>query len=237
MSHELRTPLNAIMGFSQLLQLNLESRPTEESKENARMIYKAGEHLLHLVNDALDLSAIESGKIQLYLERFLILGTICDLINLSQPLAKKYLVQLDDEVDGSDLLIYADKTRFKQALLNLISNAIKYNQINGTVHLKIRELPGQLARISVIDTGPGIESHKFDNIFEPFHRVKPEDSPIEGAGIGLTITRQVVESMNGKVSVESVPGKGSCFSIDLPLGQPPSQDIQALQLDEKSETR
>ena len=220
MSHELRTPLNAIMGFSQLLQLDPESISAEEAEDSVGLIYQAGEHLLHLVNDVLDLSTIESGDIKISPETFPAQGPVNDLITLSQPLAQKHQVKCIKQIDDADhLFLYADKTRFKQALLNLISNAIKYNTPGGTVRLEMQTLPDSQVRISVIDTGLGIENCKQDRIFEAFHREELQDTSIEGAGIGLTITRQIVESMNGKISVESVPGKGSCFSIDLPQGQ------------------
>ena len=236
MSHELRTPLNAIMGFSQLLQLSSESMLAEETEEHVGMIYQAGEHLLHLVNDVLDLSAIESGKMQIFPETFLAQDPINDLIKLSQPLAQKHQVDLLNLIDDSDLLLDADRTRFKQALLNLITNAIKYNTLGGTVRLKMQALSDKQVRISVTDTGPGIESYKLDRIFEAFHREELRDTTIEGTGIGLTITQQIVELMDGKVSVESTPGKGSCFSIDLPRGKP-LQEIPALKLDEKAGER
>ena len=220
MSHELRTPLNAIMGFSQLLQFDPESMSTREIEDNASLIYQAGEHLLHLVNDVLDLSTIESGEIQISPETFPAQDPVNDLLNLSQPLAQKRQIKLVSRIDDADsLFLYADKTRFKQALLNLISNAIKYNSPGGTVRLEIQALPDNQVRISVIDTGPGIESHKLERIFDAFHREELKDTSIEGAGIGLTITRQIVQSMNGKISVESVPGKGSSFFIDLPRGE------------------
>jgi signal transduction histidine kinase len=182
--------------------------------------------LLNLVNDILDLSAIESAKTQLAPETFSAQDTVNDLIKLSQPLAQKHQVTLINQIDDANsLLLYADETRFKQALLNLISNAIKYNILGGTVRLEMQALSDNQVRISVIDTGPGIENHKLESIFEAFHREKLKDASIEGAGIGLTITRKIVESMNGKISVESIPGKGSCFSIDLPNGK--KQDISS----------
>ena len=234
MSHELRTPLNAIMGFSQLLQLDPGSRPAKESEENARLIYQAGKHLLQLVNDILDLSTIESGKVPLNLETFSPQGPINDLMGLFRPLAQKYQVKLVNQInDADDWLLYADKTRFKQALLNLISNGIKYNKPGGMVSLEMKALPGNQVRISISDTGRGIEGDKLDRIFEAFHREALNDVSVEGAGIGLTITRQLVKLMNGKITVKSIPDKGSCFSIDLPRDKQ-SQDIQAIESDKSN---
>jgi signal transduction histidine kinase/NO-binding membrane sensor protein with MHYT domain len=217
MSHEFRTPLNAIIGFSQLLQLDPGSRSAKETKENALLIYQAGKHLLQLVNDILDLSAIESGKVPINLETFSPQGSLNELMGMFRPLAQNYQVKLINQVsDEDELFLYADKIRFKQALLNLISNGIKYNKPGGTVTLEMKALPGNQIRISILDTGRGIENDKLEQIFEAFHREMVHEFSIEGAGIGLTITRQLVELMNGKITVESTPGIGSCFSIDLP---------------------
>jgi len=229
MSHEFRTPLNAIIGFSQLLQLDPRSRPAKETEENALLIYQAGKHLLQLVNDILDLSTIESGKVPLNLETFSPQSPINELMGMFRPLAQKYQVKLINKIsDENDWLLYADKTRFKQALLNLISNGIKYNKPGGTVTLEMKALSENQIRISISDTGRGIENDKLDQIFEAFHREMVHEFSIEGAGIGLTITRQLAELMNGKVTVESTPGEGSCFSIDLPLSKQP-QSTQALE--------
>ena len=184
MSHELRTPLNAIMGFSQLLQLDPGSRTAQDSEENARLIYQAGKHLLHLVNDILDLSTIEAGKVPLNLETFSPQGPINDLVDMFRPLAQSYQVKLISQIsDEDELFIYADKTRFKQALLNLISNGIKYNKPGGTVTLEMQALPGNQVRISILDTGRGIENGKLEQIFEAFHREMLHDVSV-GRGCG-----------------------------------------------------
>ena len=225
MSHELRTPLNAILGFSQLIKLNPGSERTMESKESAQHIYQAGQHLLNLVNDALDLSSIESGKLPLSIESFPLSYQVNELLELMGPLAKQYEVQLVNQInDQKNVWVSADKTRFKQALLNLLTNGIKYNHPGGTVSLRAQSPTDGKVRISVADNGRGIPKDHLDRIFEPFHRIKLDDATVLGAGIGLTITRQLVERMDGSISVESTPGEGSCFSIDLPRGDPTESD-------------
>jgi PAS domain S-box-containing protein len=213
MSHELRTPMNAILGFSQLMEYG--PPLPEEHKTNTREIIKAGNHLLELINEVLDLAKIESGQIDLLLEPVAIYPLVEDCLNLMHPLAEKQDIQLYQS-GLKDVAVRADRIRLKQVLLNLLSNAVKYNRRGGSVKLEARlEGSGRL-RILVSDTGMGIPAAQLPDLFQPFNRLNAEHSSIEGAGIGLTITRRIVEMMGGSVDVKSEINVGSTFWIELP---------------------
>ncbi|TCS71170.1 PAS domain S-box-containing protein [Sulfuritortus calidifontis] len=218
MSHELRTPLNAILGFSELMldEPNL----TAEQQDNVREIFSSGEHLLKLINDVLDLSRIEAGRMQLAIERVQLQDIIEACRHMIEPLARKNGIILSFELDDCRrTLVLADRTRLLQALLNLASNAIKYNHAGGTVTLACERRAGRL-RLSVKDTGPGISPEKQRDLFSPFSRLGKEFSNIEGSGIGLALTKQLVELMDGELGFSSSPGQGSVFWLDLPyLGE------------------
>lgn len=214
MSHELRTPMNAILGFSQLMEYD--ATLPDEHQDNVREILKAGHHLLELINEVLDLSKVESGHIDLSLEPVEVCSIVEDCLGLIGTLADKRAIRLSH----SGLLgamVRADRTRLKQALLNLLANAIKYNREGGRVSLDVRPEGVDRLRIQVTDTGPGIPAGRLEEMFLPFNRLDAEHSDIEGTGIGLTITRRIVEMMGGEVGVESEVGVGSTFWIELPL--------------------
>lgn len=213
MSHELRTPLNAILGFSQLLELD--DRVPTEQQDNAKQILQAGDHLLNLINEVLDLAKVESGHIDLTLEPVALQPVLQECLSLVEALAYKHDVRLDLS-DIQTAAVCADKTRLKQVILNLLSNAIKYNYKGGKVILELQKKSPALIRIQVSDTGPGIPTERQTELFQPFNRLDAENSNIEGTGIGLTLTQCIVEKMGGKVGVKSTVGKGSRFWIDLP---------------------
>jgi len=214
MSHELRTPLNAILGFSQLMEYD--DKLPDEHKGNVQEILKGGYHLLELITEVLDLGKIESGQIDLSLEPVEVGPFIKDCLNLVAPLADKRNIQIShNELKGAT--VRADRTRLKQALLNLLSNAIKYNRDGGSVKLRVQAEGADRLRILVTDTGPGIPAKRREELFQPFNRLDAENSSIEGTGIGLTITRRIIEMMGGTVDVESEVGVGSNFWIELPL--------------------
>ncbi|MDH5763037.1 MAG: PAS domain S-box protein [Nitrospinota bacterium] len=221
MSHELRTPLNAIMGFSQLLQMDRGPWSEEETKNSIRHIHQAGQHLLHLINNILDLPNNQSEKKEeTFPETFAVRDAINNAMNRSQPLAEKHKITLIPPPDeATDLFLYADPARFQQVLLNLISNGIKHNTPGGTVRVTLEALSESRIQISIFDTGPGIERRLMDNIFEPFTTGNSTQTTTNGMGIGLTVSRMNVELMNGTLSVQSEPGNGSCFSLDLPRGK------------------
>lgn len=212
MSHELRTPLNAVIGFSELISQNEEL--DEETKEEVGFIHDAGKHLVRLVNDILDLSRIESGKMDIEIEPVDLQSVIFESHTLIRPLAERHEVELDFE-DTSGITLSANTIRVKQSLLNLLSNAIKYNSQPGKVTLSLSRPEPGLLRINISDTGEGIAPDQLDKLFSPFERLQQSSSHIQGAGIGLAITRQLVELMQGHVGVQSEPGKGTTFWIEL----------------------
>jgi PAS domain S-box-containing protein len=213
MSHELRTPLNAILGFSQLMEYD--ETLSADHQDNVREILKAGAHLLVLINEVLDLAKVESGRVELSMEPVEICHLIAECLSLVHCLADKRGVRLSHkELEG--MTVRADYIRLKQALLNLISNAIKYNREGGSVHIEVLAMSPDRLRIMVEDTGPGIAPSRIAELFQPFNRLDAENSGIEGTGIGLTITRRIVEMMGGSVGVKSEIGQGSTFWIELP---------------------
>ncbi len=215
MSHELRTPLNAILGFSQLIPMQI-ALP-EEQAQNVSQITRAGEHLLDLINEILDLTKIDSGQIGLSLEAISLSEFLKEMISLFAPMAREKSVNLELEADlFSSVKVFADRLRLKQVFMNLLSNAIKYNRENGRVSLSYKLVDDSLTRIFVQDTGPGIDPEKLKLVFQPFERLGQDKSHIEGTGIGLTIAKGLMEKMNGNLSATSVPGEGSCFYLDIP---------------------
>ncbi len=214
MSHELRTPLNAIIGFSELLQY--EEDLSQENRENIDEINSAGHHLLKLINEILDLSKIESGKMTMSIETIAVNALVSECMSLINTVAERYSVTVSTEIKGN-LGIRADYLRLKQVLLNLLSNAVKYNREQGTVTLKVQRTPDmQRVRITVSDTGIGISAEDMKKLFKPFTRLSEETS-VEGTGIGLTITRKMVEMMGGEINFNSELNLGSSFWIELPF--------------------
>lgn len=216
MSHELRTPLNAILGYTQLF--GLDSNLTDNQLENVGEIRKAGELLLQLIGDVLDLSKIESGKLTLSVEPVMPMRILHECVKLIQPLAETKSIKLwvtPNQLD--ECYVRADATRLKQALLNLMSNAVKYNQEGGDVEISFVEPDQGLLRIEVRDTGPGIPLERQSEVFEPFNRLGAEGSSIEGSGVGLIITKRLVNMMGGELSFVSREGQGTRFWLELPL--------------------
>ncbi|MBD3671764.1 MAG: PAS domain-containing protein [Gammaproteobacteria bacterium] len=216
MSHELRTPMNAILGFAQLMEVDEDL--TQEHQDGVHEILKAGRHLLDLINDVLDLAKVESGQLDMSLEPVELKPVIKECLSLVSTLAGRREVRIHHEsTDG--VILRADRTRLKQVILNLLSNAIKYNRLGGTVTLSAKPEDESMVRILVSDTGYGIANDRLSELFEPFKRLDAENSEIEGTGIGLTLTRRIVEIMGGEVAVESEQGVGSTFSIQLPADE------------------
>ncbi|NHC15888.1 ATP-binding protein [Motilibacter deserti] len=225
MSHELRTPLNAILGFGQLLELG---DLGEEDQENTEQIMKAGRHLLGLINEVLDVVRIESGRLSFSLEPVAIDEVLVESVGLVRPAALDRRIDIDCASTG--IAVRADRQRLKQALVNLLSNAVKYNVDGGTVRVRaelVKSVTGGSPRVhlSVEDTGRGIAAEHLDDVFTPFERLGAEATEIEGTGIGLSLTRTLVEAMDGAIGLESEPGRGSTFWIELPYaGAGPAPD-------------
>ena len=214
MSHELRTPLNAILGFAQLLDMNIKDKLDEANQDNIFHILKASDHLLDLINEVLDLSKIESGKMDFVLKDVLVKPVVSEIISQMEPLIDFHKINIDfEEVNGSNYFIRVDRMRFKQILINLLSNAIKYNEKEGNITIVLEEIFDNKIGVCVKDTGIGIEKDKINALFEPFDRLGNESGKIEGTGVGLSITKQLVEMMGGDIQVTSEPGKGSCFTV------------------------
>jgi len=223
MSHELRTPLNAILGFGQLL---MREPLTGRQREHLDLIVKAGKILLHLINEALDITRIEVGRLTISSESVSLAEAVVEAVGLIAPFAQLNGITIRvDESTFVDRLVIADKQRLKQVLLNLLSNAVKYNSPAGMVHLSCEVSERCRLRLHVRDTGPGIPADKQHRLFVPFDRLGAESTDIEGSGLGLVLSRRLTEIMGGSLSFLSEPGLGTTFTIELPRGLAPEAQI------------
>jgi PAS domain S-box-containing protein len=219
MSHELRTPLNAVLGFAQMMQLDNRDPLSPDQKKHAESIVEGGNHLLELVNEILDLARVEADQIELSLSKVDVKEVVADCVNLIFPLGEPRGIKIVDQFSKEpSALLLTDQTRLKQALINLLSNAVKFNKDDGTVTIDGKEVVPGFLRISVTDTGKGIPKDDYSSIFDLFHRLDADPMiATEGTGIGLTVTKLLVERMAGRIGFESELGVGSTFWIDLPL--------------------
>ncbi len=219
-SHELRTPLNAVIGFATLMLTDTRQALAPTQREYLGHIRQSGEHLLALINDLLDMSSIESGRIEAKLENVAADGLLDAVVAGLRDQAQRAGVALDPGRAPSGLGVRADPVRLKQVLFNLVSNAIKYNREGGTVTLRVTP-DGSDVRIDVQDSGEGLSTEQQAHLFEPFNRLGAERRRIPGTGIGLTISKFLVELMGGRIAVTSTPGHGSLFSVRLPAAPCP----------------
>jgi len=219
MSHELRTPLNAILGFGQILEMDVH---TEENQESVEQILKAGQHLLALIDEVLDIARIEAGQMSLSVEPVSVRAVLQESVDLVRLTAAKQGITLrTKDALAVERFVRADQQRLKQVLLNLLSNAIKYNRPNGTVTLSCERAGEDRLRILVQDTGRGIPNEKLQRLFTPFDRLDAE-SAVEGTGLGLALSKGLVEAMGGRLGVESTAHVGSRFWVELSVAPRPA---------------
>jgi signal transduction histidine kinase/CheY-like chemotaxis protein len=224
MSHELRTPLTALMGFTELLSI---SDLDERQHRWVELMSRANEHLLGLVDEVLDLSRIESGQLSISLEPVDVEPLLHEVAELMRPLAEAHSIVLHADPDrSSSWHVLADTQRLKQVLINLVSNAIKFNQPGGSASISVDPVDGRV-RISVVDTGRGLDESSLARLFVPFERLDAAAVGVEGTGLGLALSRSLVEAMGGRLDVASTPGEGSTFTVELGRGEPPAVELTA----------
>jgi signal transduction histidine kinase len=218
MSHELRTPLNSIMGFSELLTTGICGELNEKQTHYVNNVLTSSKFLLVLINDILDLSKVEAGKIELVREKMPVPGTISETLILIKEKASKHNVRIEQDFDPQLDFIEADKQRFKQILFNLLTNAIKFSKKEGGTVTITAKKEGDMAKFSVSDTGIGIKEEEKGKLFKEFAQANPEISKeYGGTGLGLAITKKLVELHGGEIKVESRYGEGSTFTFYLPI--------------------
>ena len=223
MSHELRTPLNAVIGFGQLLALD-ELSP--DQREGVEQIVKGGNHLLALINEVLDISRIESGGLRLSLEPVQLAEVVNESLALVGHLGDARHVTIDDRCPpGCSAYVQADRQRLRQVVLNLLANAIKYNRDHGSVSVRCEQVSDHRVRLVVTDTGIGITEPGMSRLFAPFDRLGAEHTEVEGTGLGLTLTKRLVEAMGGAIGAESVAGEGSTFWVELDVAAAESEVV------------
>ena len=219
MSHELRTPLNAVLGFAQLMASDVPP-PTPPQQRSIDQILKGGWYLLRLINEILDLAMIESGKVTMSEEAMSLLDVLQDCEAMISPQAQKRGIGMHFPRGGNAFYVHADRTRVKQVMINLLSNAIKYNQSGGSVQVTCSQRNNRV-RASVTDSGAGLDAKQMAQLFQPFNRLGQENSTEEGTGIGLVVTKQLVELMKGKIGVDSTVGVGTTFWVEFKASRAP----------------
>jgi len=224
MSHELRTPLNAILGFGQLLE---RQNPTPRQRNRIQHVINAGRHLLGLINEVLDISRIEAGRIQLSIEPVCVAEVIEETLDLIRPLANERHIKLTADVEfDASVHVLADRQRFKQVLINLLTNGVKYTPMAGSVTVSCAANGSEKLQIRVSDTGPGISPDNLERLFTPFDRLGAEQSSIEGTGLGLALSQRLMQAMGGSIGVENTPSPGSVFWVELPRTKSPLEQIR-----------
>ncbi len=212
-SHELRTPLNAILGFGQLLE---SGELDAKQRRNTERILSRGRHLLNLINEILEISRLEPGKATLSTEPVELDALILQATDLVAPSAAKREIVIERTDDEPGVWVAADLQRLKQALINLLANAVKYNRDGGRIQISVRRVPDERVAVTVADNGIGIAPEYMDRLFTPFDRLGAERTRVEGTGLGLVLVKQFVEAMGGTVTVDSTPERGTAFTLTLP---------------------
>ena len=226
LSHELRSPLNVMLGFGQLLEMNLADT---EHGESAEHLVKAGKQLLALINEALDISRIDADKVSLSLQAVPVGEAMLSAMALVRPMAAQRGIEFVDQLNTRGAkYVMADNERLQQVFHNLLSNAVKYNKQGGRITAWCAERAGNKLAVSVTDTGSGIPAEKLSQLFTPFERLGAEEEGIEGSGLGLALSKRLVELMDGLLEVSSIPGEGSTFSVVLPMASGPVQKLERL---------
>jgi signal transduction histidine kinase len=216
MSHELRTPLNSILGFSQFLNCEKKGKLNEKQKRYVRNIMTSGNHLLHLINNILDITKLDSGEVELNMETVDLGEIISDAEQMVLPMILGKGITLELDCERGDFLVRGDRVKIKQILYNLLGNAVKFTPPDGSVSLVCRRA-GEWVKVSVSDTGVGISKEDLEQIFDPFVQVQDYHAREHGGvGLGLSIVRSLVEMHGGNIRVDSEPGKGSTFSFTIP---------------------
>ncbi|WP_326891815.1 PAS domain S-box protein (plasmid) [Rhizobium beringeri] len=217
MSHELRTPLNSVLGFAQLLEMDVTDA---DSRDSVAQILRAGRHLLSLIDEVLDMARIEAGRMDLAIEPQRVTDVIDEAVSLARPLCGKQQLRIEVVEPERDLSVLADRRRLLQVFLNLLSNAVKYNRQFGSVTVSHREIGDHTIRIEVSDTGPGIPAERVSRLFTPFDRLGAERIGQEGTGLGLALSRHLIDAMGGALGFSNRPEGGATFHVDLP--RPPA---------------
>ena len=218
MSHELRTPLNSIIGFSEFLVDEKAGPLSEQQKEYLTDVLNGGRHLLQLINDVLDLSKIEAGRMEVYLEQFILKKVIEEACSTIAPLALKKRIVITSNISSLLETVTLDQQKLRQILYNLLSNAVKFTADGGFIEVKVDDTPDQRLRVRVKDNGIGIKREDFGKLFTEFQQLgASQDRHHQGTVLGLALTKKIVEMQNGAIAVESVEGAGSTFTVVLPV--------------------
>jgi signal transduction histidine kinase len=225
MSHELRSPLSSILGFTQLIEGG-KPKPTPAQQDSVEQILQAGWYLLGLINEILDLTSIESGKLVISARAMSMADVLDDCRALIEPQAQRSGIAVAFPVPDGPLLVQADPVRTKQVLINLLTNAIKYNRVGGRVAVRCTAAPGQPVRVAVEDTGQGLTPAQLGELFDPFNRLGQEGGAEAGTGIGLVICKRLVEQMGGRIGADSTVGVGSCFWFELDAALEPAPSAE-----------
>jgi signal transduction histidine kinase/AmiR/NasT family two-component response regulator len=226
MSHELRTPLNAILGFGQLLELD---ELSDQQHDSLAHMLSGARHLLALINEVLDIAAIEAGGLSVSLEPVAVAEVVAEAVSLIRPLADQHRILLVGPDQPCDEHVLGDRQRLKQILLNLLSNAVKYNRVGGRVELACDRVAAGRLRITVADTGPGIPPEALDRLFVPFERLERDQGVVEGTGLGLALSQRLAGAMGGTLEVTTIVDQGSTFWVELPLTERLAERVEVQQ--------